>query len=1084
MLTALSYTNGQVGLLSPQFPPPLLPKPGKDNARLQKLLKKTAKKKASHQTSQTPVPFRSSLSPVNEASPDLEHSDTSTPPGTPDSTHTGNLHPRCPTRPPFQHSPSPYVYQQNAGLVSTATFSQQQYSSPMCTFHQQVAPLHTFTTLVTTEVTGPPAPTSASVSASSFPTSLAAITTVTKEVPLTAQTLTQVSTLKATIGSSPEPFETQATAITVPVQYPKLPTLSQDISQSVSPEGDVTCAVKSNAVHVLKSKIGNLMTLEPTISQSTIIEIPKSKKPLFEVPQIKIYTAKASFYEISKPPLYDTSTVTTSFNGAPPTEVLKSPTPTLEVKMETQPTSEFPSSKTISGRPKTPSYVSQENTPIFEDSRASPNLFAISSMPVTPPNGYVPTVNTETHELKTHTSATITTKTASNLSGHLLQFVSVESSSTHSNNEPNVEPGNGIQSKVSSVDPGLEKLSKIFSNDTVPKDTSAFGAQKPSDISLETKLITSTTERPNSVAPSVYQETKSPILEPSKLTAETPNTPTYEHPKLTPPSFGYQTPSGSEPPKPRSKSKYYGLTPAAYVAYGGIKSNSSTYGITKTTTPIFQITKPNESSTPKTPTSEFSVTTSSFEVQNPEAPREQHKRPVASPSENFPASTMKCTECTAVAKSSSAEVITPIITPSIQARQNETPAYGLVDIQMSTSEAVRCKMPSFETQVTNTTCCETHQNKTPFLEAQTQNTLGSERQEVKIAPSDQQKTNALKNVTDTLRSKIQSLEIVENSVQLPQEKLVVQGKNGASVNVSQSVPMPGVAQQHEPLKEATKPQTLSIQAVAIKEPITEAATPASPPQVPTSTTASISSSQPSAQTVNGQGEKGKSMEAGAVVKVKAVQKKSISNLWPLSKQPKAEKKERSSDSLQKKDPQDKEPEKPKSLKSKFSGWSLLKKHMVVEPEEPKFPEPNPESAHEGVSNTEQQPQAEPSEVSYQSGTQGNAPRAMKMWDAMLFQMFSTKENIMKHINEKKSKTETKNASDDVQKPVPSFVYHLPLLLYRPRFDARKLKEAAAKPLTKIATVFERGLLHRKTQDEEPKDFNRVAKGFGSAKSAT
>ncbi|MFT7816666.1 proline-rich protein 33-like isoform X2 [Arapaima gigas] len=255
-------------------------------------------------------------------------------------------------------------------------------------------------------------------------------------------------------------------------------------------------------------------------------------------------------------------------------------------------------------------------------------------------------------------------------------------------------------------------------------------------------------------------------------------------------------------------------------------------------------------------------------------------------------------------------------------------------------------------------------------------------------------------------------------------------------------------------------------------------------QVPTSTTASISSSQPSAQTVNGQGEKGKSMEAGAVVKVKAVQKKSISNLWPLSKQPKAEKKERSSDSLQKKDPQDKEPEKPKSLKSKFSGWSLLKKHMVVEPEEPKFPEPNPESAHEGVSNTEQQPQAEPSEVSYQSGTQGNAPRAMKMWDAMLFQMFSTKENIMKHINEKKSKTETKNASDDVQKPVPSFVYHLPLLLYRPRFDARKLKEAAAKPLTKIATVFERGLLHRKTQDEEPKDFNRVAKGFGSAKSAT
>lgn len=85
----------QAGLLSQQYPPPLHPKPGKENVRLQKLLKKTAKKKAATQALQPSVPFRSSLSPVNEASPDLEHSDHSTPPKTPEAPlYIGTGHPR------------------------------------------------------------------------------------------------------------------------------------------------------------------------------------------------------------------------------------------------------------------------------------------------------------------------------------------------------------------------------------------------------------------------------------------------------------------------------------------------------------------------------------------------------------------------------------------------------------------------------------------------------------------------------------------------------------------------------------------------------------------------------------------------------------------------------------------------------------------------------------------------------------------------------------------------------------------------------------------------------------------------------
>ncbi|XP_061742926.1 mucin-2-like isoform X2 [Nerophis ophidion] len=72
--------------LSQQYPPPLLPKPGKDNARLQKLRKKRTKRKGN--LSLTPIPFRSCLSPVNEASTDLEYSDQSSPPKTPDSVGT------------------------------------------------------------------------------------------------------------------------------------------------------------------------------------------------------------------------------------------------------------------------------------------------------------------------------------------------------------------------------------------------------------------------------------------------------------------------------------------------------------------------------------------------------------------------------------------------------------------------------------------------------------------------------------------------------------------------------------------------------------------------------------------------------------------------------------------------------------------------------------------------------------------------------------------------------------------------------------------------------------------------------------
>ncbi|TNN48815.1 hypothetical protein EYF80_040990 [Liparis tanakae] len=111
-LMAVAYgALAQPGLLFQHYPPPLLPKPGKDNVRLRKLLKRTAKKKASAQVLQPVALFRSSLSPVNEASPDLELSDRSTPPKTPEAPlglHDVRQPLRFSVRPLYQHVASPY----------------------------------------------------------------------------------------------------------------------------------------------------------------------------------------------------------------------------------------------------------------------------------------------------------------------------------------------------------------------------------------------------------------------------------------------------------------------------------------------------------------------------------------------------------------------------------------------------------------------------------------------------------------------------------------------------------------------------------------------------------------------------------------------------------------------------------------------------------------------------------------------------------------------------------------------------------------------------------------------------------------
>ncbi|XP_021576202.3 proline-rich protein 33 [Ictidomys tridecemlineatus] len=107
MLTSATSVTLEARGPSPQRPPgpppPLLPKPGKDNLRLQKLLRKAARKRMAGAVPAPPGAFRASLSPVSEASHDQE----ATTPCATEARHTVAPLPRSPHTPVIHHVASP-----------------------------------------------------------------------------------------------------------------------------------------------------------------------------------------------------------------------------------------------------------------------------------------------------------------------------------------------------------------------------------------------------------------------------------------------------------------------------------------------------------------------------------------------------------------------------------------------------------------------------------------------------------------------------------------------------------------------------------------------------------------------------------------------------------------------------------------------------------------------------------------------------------------------------------------------------------------------------------------------------------------
>ncbi|XP_071618303.1 proline-rich protein 33 [Heliangelus exortis] len=144
------------------------------------------------------------------------------------------------------------------------------------------------------------------------------------------------------------------------------------------------------------------------------------------------------------------------------------------------------------------------------------------------------------------------------------------------------------------------------------------------------------------------------------------------------------------------------------------------------------------------------------------------------------------------------------------------------------------------------------------------------------------------------------------------------------------------------------------------------------------------------------------------------------------------------------------------------GWHRLRKHLMVQPEAPNFPTLD-ELGEEEESKEKASPQASPSQacILFKS-------KATRMWDAILYQMATNKE--------RKQQAEEKKLQKDANCFLPR---RLPILLHKPRFDARKLKELAAKPMTKITTVFEVGRLKPKPREEHSTSFNRTASGWSN-----
>ncbi|XP_047016076.2 mucin-2 [Ictalurus punctatus] len=799
-------------------------------------------------------------------------------------------------------------------------------------------------------------------------------------------------------------------------------TPTSEIKRGVTPTSEIkrgitpTSEIKRGITPTSEIKRGITLTSEIKRGVTPTSEIKRGVTPTSEIKrgvtptsEIKRGVTPTSETMIDTIPISEIKTVTTPALG-----VKRGTTPTSEIKSDATvmtetrrgrtltrtrtPTFDLSPSKTPSGRPKTPSYhVSPARTPIIEISRPNPLLFAVSP------------VYMEGRRSKTPTSSLVGPSDEIPLETEKIKQNNL--SESIQNGEVYIKTSETSEVRLSSEKPREPELLK-------PK---VQAASKTTETTESQSSKTSIHEGPKPLTPLVERRS--------------PKTSNSEFSEPVKPLLGYQRPTvppfaGQRPRTPtKSKTKYYGLTPAEYVAYGGIQSYTPAFGISRSISPATVEYQSPEQATPAV-------------NERPESP----KTPVDKVSSSITAAIENGTPVAPIAEVSAATI--PVAEAELKLEQGistsermetKEKATGVPEVKIPTIVVSKVDTPPSETLMTVTTIPVTQRVRTPTYDTSKPKTVPSVPLNETTKPETQPTPLSVKAVKAVT----------------PDQSADKSSKPAKISTISQKTPQP-----HMSLLERIKEQKSLF------------APPTKAPEIPVT---EATEDKPLVKPKDDQKDKVKPDESDLSTPKESIPKdaKPAVNNEKDSILPTAE-------------PLLKAFQKPKGMKSKLSGWSRLKKHMVVEVEEPTFPVSEPElkkDALDGTAPDKSEQENQGKETNKTSDTEGkDAPRAAKMWDAILFQMFATKDSIMQQIEASKTEEQKKEeAKSDKPKEIPAFAHRLPVLLYSPRFDARRLKEAASRPVTKIATAFEMGLIGRKNKDEEPKDFNRTARGFATTK---
>ncbi|XP_068434378.1 uncharacterized protein [Clinocottus analis] len=587
MLMEVSYVNGLEPDLSQQYPPPLLPKPGKDNARLQKLKKKRAKKKGN--LSQTPVPFRSCLSPVNEASTDLEHSDQSSPPKTPDSVY--NADPSVSSFPfesSYDHSASAFPYPRSSPYGLSGSYTPQSHIAQIRNSEEQVAPLYECSSFLFDDVTplmmpslfSPPAPERLPAltlpSAFNLNMTLNSHGSVTVPPVAVLQSSTKISTHSLTLSPAapncgPGPAPCQAADLP---SFPALLSLPNTQTQPFVPK-EINASLRDNPQSLTSSRIarptcnGNFVPsqMSPEITASKISLVEAVKEP--DTLQSRIYTSKATFYEISKPPsIQDLTTINQNYQGVSLSDVYRKKTAVTVVNSDQK----WNTSMSQCGRPRTPSSTpARVSTPFIEISKPNPLLFAAFKSSQDP---QAPTIPNEAPRQKSAT-----------------QTISKPSASAEELKQTDVNHITGIKqaSNYENIETQRSAINlSIDHNDLYPRENLASAVVKPTLIEpvvpkLQTNQVSESEALYLPKVPSFFPAVPNTAnLNPTTVNSiQAPPNPlsTHHHPPVVDARKSLSSLLESQmslaTSKPKSRSTYYGLTPSEYAAYGGIRTKAS-----------------------------------------------------------------------------------------------------------------------------------------------------------------------------------------------------------------------------------------------------------------------------------------------------------------------------------------------------------------------------------------------------------------------------------------------------------------------------------------------------------------------------